>query len=418
SCPNSEDAFYGQDGNYVINQQSYTKLDDQGNELPNSTTSWAMVRDNVTGLIWEVKQAKDSTQDLSNVHDADNQYAWYDSNPETNGGFSGNFNNGNNTGEYTKILNAQAFGGFSDWRLPSQQELRTIVHAVNYNPTIQTDYFQNTQAKYYWSSTANDYNSDTAWGVYFYNGHDGNSDKVSSAYVRAVRGGKCGTENHLVINNDGTVTDINSGLMWQEEKTPDMSWELALSYCQDLSLAGYSDWRLPGKGTLESITDLALSEPAINTHVFLDNSSGFFWTSTTFAHLPDIAWNIDFDLGYNFNDLKDKPNNVRAVRGGQIQLMDHLFIQAPMQASYWKTGDDMLIQWEPQSFIDNVTISLSRQGGKNGTYEILATTDNDGEFNWTVKGESSVNCMLKIEPVSNPDKGTRQGLFVISQGKS
>ncbi|MBF0201707.1 MAG: hypothetical protein HQK66_10430 [Desulfamplus sp.] len=56
----------GQDGNYIINPRSYTKLDDQGNDLPITATSWTMVRDNVTGLIWEVK-----TRDGS-IHDRDN----------------------------------------------------------------------------------------------------------------------------------------------------------------------------------------------------------------------------------------------------------------------------------------------------------------------------------------------------------
>jgi hypothetical protein len=48
-----------------------------------------MVRDNVTGLIWEVKQDKDGTPDYANPHDADNIYTWYNSNSETNGGDSG-----------------------------------------------------------------------------------------------------------------------------------------------------------------------------------------------------------------------------------------------------------------------------------------------------------------------------------------
>ena len=54
-CPSPSEDFYGQDGNYSINTQSYTKLDSHGNDLPESATEWVMVRDNVTGLIWEDK---------------------------------------------------------------------------------------------------------------------------------------------------------------------------------------------------------------------------------------------------------------------------------------------------------------------------------------------------------------------------
>jgi hypothetical protein len=52
-CPSPGQDFYGQDGNYSINPMSYTKLDSSGNALPITATEWAMVKDNVTGLIWE-----------------------------------------------------------------------------------------------------------------------------------------------------------------------------------------------------------------------------------------------------------------------------------------------------------------------------------------------------------------------------
>lgn len=50
--PASGVLFYGQDGNYLVNAPSFTKLDAQGNDLPDSATGWTMVRDNITGLIW------------------------------------------------------------------------------------------------------------------------------------------------------------------------------------------------------------------------------------------------------------------------------------------------------------------------------------------------------------------------------
>jgi hypothetical protein len=54
-CPSPGEPFYGQDAQYITNPQSYTKLDASGNDLPDEAASWVMVRDNVTGLIWEVK---------------------------------------------------------------------------------------------------------------------------------------------------------------------------------------------------------------------------------------------------------------------------------------------------------------------------------------------------------------------------
>lgn len=60
-CPKPGERFYGQDGNYSINPMSYTKLN-----------NGEMVKDNVTGLIWENKQDMDGTKNYANPHDADN----------------------------------------------------------------------------------------------------------------------------------------------------------------------------------------------------------------------------------------------------------------------------------------------------------------------------------------------------------
>ncbi len=47
-------SIYGQDAHYTTTVPFYTKLDANGNDLPISAVQWAMVGDNVTGLIWEV----------------------------------------------------------------------------------------------------------------------------------------------------------------------------------------------------------------------------------------------------------------------------------------------------------------------------------------------------------------------------
>ena len=129
-CPLSGEDFYGQDANYTINPPSFTKLDSNGNELPRFSLSWAMVRDNVTALIWEVKTGDGS------IHDRDNKYTW-------------------NAAQSTFIssLNSSHFGGYSDWRLPSREELRSICNYGRINPAINTSYFPNI-ADIYWSSSS------------------------------------------------------------------------------------------------------------------------------------------------------------------------------------------------------------------------------------------------------------------------
>jgi len=88
-CGTPGEAFYGQDGNYTINPLSYTKLDAIGKALPDAATTWTMIRDNVTGLIWENK-----TNDGS-IHDGSKTFTWCDTNPATNGGNHGTCGMGN-----------------------------------------------------------------------------------------------------------------------------------------------------------------------------------------------------------------------------------------------------------------------------------------------------------------------------------
>jgi len=117
-CPQPGEPFYGQDAQYSINPQSYIKLDANDNDLPDSATEWSMVRDNVTGLIWENKTADGS------IHDKNNTYNWGDA-----------------QNVFIANLNASKFGGFSDWRLPEVKELSFIVNSDIYNPSINTTYY-------------------------------------------------------------------------------------------------------------------------------------------------------------------------------------------------------------------------------------------------------------------------------------
>jgi len=83
-----------------------------------------------------------------------------------------------------------------------------------------------------------------------------------------------GTQAAYVDNGDGTVTDLNTGLMWQQ--TPDLenksTWEQALAGAETFDLAGYDDWRLPTIKELYSLIDFngssTLLIPYINTNYF------------------------------------------------------------------------------------------------------------------------------------------------------
>jgi hypothetical protein len=150
----------------------FMKLDGNGSPLPSSAPSWSMVQDNETGLVWEVKHNKDGVKNYDSPDDADNTYSWYD-------------------GEQKLIaaLNTAHLGGFSDWRLPTLTELKTLVVLHRTRPEIYATFFPDAQMSFYWSSTVANNSALGAWGVNFgRNGYDYYEGKYGGYYVRAVRG--------------------------------------------------------------------------------------------------------------------------------------------------------------------------------------------------------------------------------------
>jgi hypothetical protein len=105
--------------------------------------------------------------------------------------------------------------------------------------------------------------------------------------------------------------------MWQQDTAPSIySWQEVLSYCENLTLAGYNDWRLPNVNELQSIVDYSRYDPAIDP-IFTNTMLPFYWSSTTNANNPNNAWIVNFNYGNVHYYYKSSYNYVRAVRPGQ-----------------------------------------------------------------------------------------------------
>jgi len=279
-CPASDQPFFGQDAQYVINPMSYTVGLDE-----------LTVTDNVTGLMWQKCTAGLSGPDCS---------GWIATRTWTD------------AITYCKGLD---LAGHTDWRLPNVKEVQSIVNYGRYNPVIDTVVFPGTNAGWYWSSST--YASDTsnAWHVTCDNGRVNHCDKAETRSVRCVRGDSVARS--FTDNLDLTVTDNATGLMWQQEDDSQFrSWESALAYCEDLDLDGHSDWRLPNVKELRSIVDNSRYNPAIDTVVFPGTNAGWYWSSSTYVTRFD-AWLVNFYDGYTLFGTKSSIQGyVRCVRGG------------------------------------------------------------------------------------------------------
>ncbi len=121
----------------------FTKLDENGDELPQDAAAWSCVRDNQEGLVWESKT------DDGGLRDRDWRYAWYDPDPATNGGFAGclhpDFHPAQNryclnpsaddfcpqencnSYDYAAAMNASGYCNSDSWRVPTYQELEELL---------------------------------------------------------------------------------------------------------------------------------------------------------------------------------------------------------------------------------------------------------------------------------------------------
>lgn len=147
---------------------------------------WACVRDNQSGLLWEVKKSEPGLQNINNT------YTWYDPDEKSNGGYAGKANAGVCTGSdcdtysYAKAINALKLCGSDDWYLPSRYELNTIVDTSIPlpGPTFPQAFFPESLPGKYWTDTTFRTRRAAAWAWRFDQGGDYVAEKSEAFNVR------------------------------------------------------------------------------------------------------------------------------------------------------------------------------------------------------------------------------------------
>jgi hypothetical protein len=259
--------------------------------------------------------------------------------------------------DYVEGMNAGTYPnyGYTDWRLPNVNELESLVNANEPNSAtwLNGQRFIDVQVGYYFSSTSYAIYTGSAWLISMWYGYVVDSEKSGKCLFWPVRSGQCGSLDHSAIclpktgqivgyasGDDGdleqgvawpsprftdhgnrTVTDNLTGLMWTKYARSDKKWQEALDYCNSLTQAGYTDWRLPNINELHSLTDYSRCNPALPSgHPFTNVQGHIYWSSTTSASVPDSAWIVDmWDGSVNHYNKSDDYRYVWPVRGGQIQ---------------------------------------------------------------------------------------------------
>ncbi len=154
-------------------------------------------------------------------------------------------------------------------------------------------------------------------------------------------------------NGDGTITDNNTGLMWEKKdqsggihdmgnvyawfgpsfnSTFIMDGTITTTFLAALNegsgFAGHTDWRIPNVKELESLRNYQNHFPAVDAAFNTSCVAGctvltcsctqsyFYWSSTTAQCSPLNAWLVDFESGFVDFSFKGLTDYVRAVRGG------------------------------------------------------------------------------------------------------
>ena len=141
-------------------------------------------------------------------------------------------------------------------------------------------------------------------------------------------------DSRYTVNNDGTITDNETGLMWMQctegqtwesnggagnctGTATTYTWDAALALANDKTFAGHTDWRLPDIKELASLVAEDRYDPAINSTIFPAISSDHIWSGSPYAYEGDSSWIVYFGYGDDTYSYRNVNNHVRLVRSAQ-----------------------------------------------------------------------------------------------------
>ena len=136
-------------------------------------------------------------------------------------------------------------------------------------------------------------------------------DEIQNNYQMVENGKRFVRDNGKEI-----VIDKKTSLMWQDDidcKTEIMSWNNAIKYAENLSLYGYSDWRLPTIEELKTIIDTDL-HPTIREE-FHNVAPNTYWSSSEHTSFIYYSCHIHFYSGLTSYSHKSNEYYVRCIRG-------------------------------------------------------------------------------------------------------
>lgn len=255
---------------------SFIKVGPQGGVLPATASQWDCVADQITGLLWEVKTTDGGLRD----------YHWR----YTNHGDKRIAD----TSSYVDAVNAVGLCGRTDWRLPTRNELQSIVDYGRAAGTsaIDLNWFPNTAYAYSWTATPYIGATEASWAVSFERRVKVYFAKRHQNYaVRLVNGALTAPPVYTFSGDE--VLDTTTGLIWKRCSEGQVwtgsscegtlllrLWNRAVEYAQAQAAATGVAWRIPNPKEFGSIIDPSRYGPTVDPLVFPNTPSLRYWSSS------------------------------------------------------------------------------------------------------------------------------------------
>ncbi len=363
----------GEDSDYTINPPSYT---DHGD---------GTISDEVTGLMWQKIDHGESTWENAMAQ-----------------------------------ASSVTTGGYTDWRLPTPTELLSIINFNNGNPAaLNTTYFPAGTAHYWWTSDIYGSDATRVWSV---NSGGGlgpkpKSETISAGgtldyHARYVRGAEPSNGHNYHNNLDGTITDLDTGLMWTQVPASARSWTAALDYAESLTFAGHSDWRLPNIKELQTLTDYTLTTARQTSEAVAPLNRVLFPTATTPAtaywsstalrsggnQTPTSAWLVEFGVNNTVPAANGPPRGAQGLIS--YEVMTSTYPLFSVRTATLATGPTITTQPNPYQ---TVTV------GQIATLTVAATGTAPITYQWRKDGApitGATNATLAISTLQHSDLGT------------
>jgi len=121
----------------------------------------------------------------------------------------------------------------------------------------------------------------------------------------------------FIKNEDGTVIDKKTGLMWGPALSFKLAKDAGPKACAECKVGGHTDWRVPTVEEYCSIINRKKRNPCVDTEIFPDTKSDWYWTCEDYADDSGVAWVVNFYNGNVFSDVETYGYYVRPVRSSQ-----------------------------------------------------------------------------------------------------